>query len=109
MSHIAGYMVQSATEPNGVETVAREQYDLRVLCPTRFRRRSSSTPLEPSTRGTNDTRREQLVHDDTNVSRCVVVAPDHRVLRHHLGDESVAIRHHWRHRNAEGPALSHRP
>ena len=42
-------------------------------------------------------RREQPGHDDTKVSRCVVVGPDLRVMRHHVGDETAALRHHFRH------------
>ena len=45
----------------------------------------------------NDTRREQPGHDDTNMSRCVTKTHDLRVVRHHVGDEILALRHQFRH------------
>jgi hypothetical protein len=97
--------------PNGFESVAGEQYDRWVLCPMTFRRPSSSTPLAPSTRSTERHATGATGTRQRDGSRCVVVGPDLRFMRHHAGDETAALRHHFRHhtqkarRSRTGPDL----
>jgi hypothetical protein len=45
----------------------------------------------------NDTRREQLGQDNTNAPLSVTGTHDLRVVRHHAGDGTAALRHHFRH------------